>query len=91
MGAAQGTGFVVVNTVNTRLNNEYDFGVHKAGCRDAVKAGAMGCQLYDYAWAATAEEVVASERADLAGDFGESAAAFTFRVFGCCGGKTRAG
>lgn len=84
------SGFVVVNTVNTALSADYDFGVHRAGCADLRKAERAGCQLYAHATAVSADEVIDAERADLAGDFGEDgAAAFAFRKFGCCKGGSR--
>lgn len=76
--------FDVVNTVNTRLNSEYDFAIHKHGCPDAAKAKRLGADVYAH-YETTPEEVQEAEVQDLAdGGFGrESAEQFNFRVFPC--------
>jgi hypothetical protein len=66
-------------TVTNQTRGE-DFGVHRAGCRD------IGRDILNGQWDADADSVaqlIASEREDLAEDFGDEAALFTFKVFGC--------
>lgn len=74
--------FAVVNTVNTKLNRLYDFGVHSADCQDAKKAEKLGCQIYSHD-VVTAEDAVQIESDDLAADFGEDHG-FEFKIFPCC-------
>ncbi len=75
---------VEVNTVNTRLNNEYDFGIHAAGCADLKRGENRRTQQYAHE-AVTPEGLVQVLREDLAGDFGEDGAeGFVFRIFPCC-------
>lgn len=72
--------FVEVNTVNTSLNREYDFGVHAFGCSDLKRGRNLECQrLNHYAL----PELVDELRDDLAHDFGDSAEEFTFKIFPC--------
>ncbi len=85
-GAPTMPSFVVVNTVNTPLNRQYDFGVHAAGCADLKRGAARNCPQYPHT-APDAEAVVQAERDDLSADFDEEGAGdgFAFRVFPCCG------
>lgn len=81
------TSFVEVNTINSSLNREYDFGIHAAGCADLKRGEARNCRQYEHE-ADSAKVLVDELRADLAEDFGEeSAEMFSFRVFPCCEGK----
>lgn len=73
---------IEVNTVNTRLNDRYDFGIHAAGCADLTKGVAKQCQQYEHDAASPAALVMALEY-DLAADFGENPG-FSFKVFPCC-------
>jgi hypothetical protein len=75
-------GYVEVNTVNSSLNNEYDFGIHAVGCSDLRRGRNLGCQKYAH-YAFSAQELVDLLRDDLAGDFGDSAEGFTFKIFPC--------
>ncbi len=82
--------YIVINTVNTSLNDKYDFGVHEAGCQDVERSVRLGCTVdAEYACFATAEEVVKDQQEDLeAGGFtAEQARGFTFRIFPCCARK----
>lgn len=74
---------VEVNAVNTGLSKDFDFGIHAASCAD-LKRG-------ENRWATQYTHEVESPQAlieglieDLAGDFGEDAESFAFRVFPCC-------
>lgn len=75
--------FIIVNTVNTPLNREYDFGIHAAGCADLKRGDNTMCRQYEHE-AATAQDVVNAEVEALAEDFGdEDASGFAFRIFPC--------
>lgn len=78
----------VVNTTNTPLSRQYDFGIHAHGCRDVARAVRQGCTV-DHEWeVANAEEAVEWNIQDMeaSGFDRESAEMFTVRVFPCCGG-----
>jgi hypothetical protein len=71
----------IVNTVNTRLNNEYDFGIHKCGCADVGRAEARyGCEVYHGLTAESVEAYIAEDEADWAAQEQEG---FIYRVFPC--------
>lgn len=78
------TTFEIVNTVNTALNNRYDFAIHAAGCQDVARAKKQGCTVD----AITAADVAGAEdwiREDLLdGGFGEDDVAdFIVAVLPC--------
>lgn len=74
--------FIVVNTVNTPLNREYDFGVHSATCADLKRGENLHCQHYAHD-VPSAQDAADIEYDDLAEDFGEDHG-FIFRIFPCC-------
>lgn len=75
---------VEVNAVNTALSREFDFGIHAAGCADLKRGENRRAQQYTHE-SESADALIETLRADLAGDFGEDADGFCFYVFPCCG------
>lgn len=77
--------FEVVSTVNTVLSNEYDFGIHAAGCRDVGRAKRAGCTV-SVVEAENVAAVIEQEVDDLidGGFEREEAELFAFRSFPCC-------
>lgn len=75
-------GYVEVNTVNTSLSSEYDFGIHLLGCPLLKRGKNSTCQQHAH-YAFSPQELIDEIREDLARYFGESAEDFTFKIFPC--------
>jgi hypothetical protein len=72
----------VVNTVNTSLDSQYDFGIHAAGCADVQRAATRhGAETYCGIEAESPAAYIASDEADFAA---QDQHGFTYRVFPCC-------
>lgn len=71
----------IVNTTNTELGREYDFGIHAAGCADVARAKKRyGVQVYEQEHA-DAQAAITESEADFEA---EGMSGFTYKVFPCC-------
>ena len=72
----------IVNTVNTELNNSYDFGIHAYGCADVARVEKrFGVEVYSEFGVESPEAYIAEDEADFAA---QGQTSFAYKVFPCC-------
>ena len=70
----------VVNTVNTDLNDFYDFGIHAHGCRDVARCEAKGCEIYEAIEVDSPAQYIIDDEADFAA---QDQTGFIYKVHAC--------